>query len=405
MGACYLGSMVIFFPNLTKLFMGSSLPPGKSFIMTGKKKAKKDSGKFLIRKRRLTIKGLTLLVFFFSIACTTMAQENKQLLTLGYPANIDVAFGKITYGADPPGCIGSSTGLNFVISEINAGSEGYTVFGLRRSKDHYPQVWKAFTRDGILFEDANMLFEAPPPDPSKKWLAGDIACRDNEIYLLLCRLGDPPLNGHPFHAFSGKADGSGWRKLDDSEYIYKGRDAVNIRWNMALGKFVNYQGSLQPYEKSFPDNIPEARRVLHIRTSPDMVQWTPGESFGGGGPYLPDYQLIVPDSTDNPDTEFYHFSVMDLGEFWAGTMVLYASQPDILPDYEPFPHGPFLGYEWWISPDGLNWQRPFRERSALEDMQLHFPYRLSDPIRIGDELRWAFPKKAVSYTHLTLPTN
>lgn len=160
-------------------------------------------------------------------------------------------------------------------------------------------------------------------------------------------------------------------------------------WNDELKLFVNYQTSYQPWSKQFADNMPNVRRVLHIRTSPDGLHWTPGESFGVDGPYLPQEQFIVPDAKDSPDSEFYHFSPIKLEEFWAGIMVIYAAQPSLLPRCGGFPHGPFLGYEWWISQDGLNWTRPFRENSALSHTRHPFAYFLTQPIMVDNELRWA----------------
>lgn len=207
------------------------------------------------------------------------------------------------------------------------------------------------------------------------------------MLLLQCQLGNPPLKGHPFHTFSGSLFGSTWHKLTDN-FVYKGQDSFHMVWNKQLGKFVNYQISYQPFEKKHPDNMPKIRRVLHIRTSPDGITWTPGKSFGADGPYLPDDQLIVPDDLDYPDTEFYHLSAIELNGFWAGIMVKYVSQPAVLPNRKPWPHGPFLDYEWWISSDGITWERPFRENSGLEKTPHDLAYNLMQPIKVGDELRW-----------------
>ncbi len=151
---------------------------------------------------------------------------------------------------------------------------------------------------------------------------------------------------------------------------------------------MNYQTSYQPFLKKFPDNMPKARRTLHIRTSPDGLHWTPGESFGADGPYLPDGQLITPDAGDSQETEFYHFSTIDLDEFRAGIMVKYVSQPKIVPDAPGMPHGPYLDYEWWVSPDGLTWERPFRDTSGLSSMPRPFAYDLAQPLKRGNEVRW-----------------
>jgi len=313
--------------------------------------------------------------------------KNK-LLTLGFPANVTVEFGQLSFGVEPPGRGGRVTGLGFRICGVVAGDDGTIVHGLARSEKKLPQVWRAYTRDGIEFTDARMLFEVPDSRPRPKWAAGDLALRNGELVLLQCEIGKPPTKGHPFHVFAGPLDGGEWRKLN-SEYVYRGQDAFTLVWNDNLKRLVNYQTTYQPWKKRYPDNMPLVRRVLHIRTSPDGLTWTPGGSFGVDGPHLPREQLIVPDDQDSPDTEFYHFAPIDLGQFWAGTLVKYVSQPKSLPTSGRFPHGPFLGYEWWVSDDGLNWERPFRERSGLDATGHPFAYFLSQPIVVGDELRWA----------------
>jgi hypothetical protein len=219
-------------------------------------------------------------------------------------------------------------------------------------------------------------------------MAPDVQLGAEGLVLLACRMGRPPTKGHPFHAFGGKLDGTGWRKLN-SRIIYRGQDSFGLTWNRKLKKFVNYQTSYQPFPKRFPDNMPKVRRVLHIRTSTDGLRWTPGGSFGVDGPHLPADQLITPDRNDPPDTEFYHFAPIDLGEFWAGIMVKYVSQPKEIGKSGPFPHGPFLGCEWWVSADGFKWDRPFRRTSSLDGLPLSFSYRLAQPVAFGDELRWA----------------
>jgi len=338
------------------------------------------------------VSNMGILTTAFSVlaisVCTAADATKGNLMTFGYPENLTVEFGRISFGAERPRCAGKATGKTFAIGGVIPDDDGVIVYGLRRGEDHRPQVWRAHTRDGFAYEDARMLFEVPASDPPVRWLAGALAMGDGEMVLLQCELGRPARKGHPFHVFCGRLDGTGWRKLN-AEPIYRGQDALSMVWNKKLGKFVNYQTSYQPFAKRFPDNLPNARRVLHIRTSKNGLNWTPGGSFGADGPYLPNEQLITPDEKDYPDTEFYHFSAIDLGEFWAGTMLKYVSQPKELPSHDPWPHGPFLSYEWWISPDGLNWDRPFREKSSLDAMPHSFASRLAQPVVLGHELRWA----------------
>ncbi len=312
------------------------------------------------------------------------AAEPGNLLSLGCPWNAEVGFGKVVYGALPPQDAGEVKGLDFRISGWAAAGDEMIAYGVKHA-DGRPQVWCARTRDGLVFNGAEMLYEVPRA--KRQWLAGGVALRGSTLYLLQAQLGDPPTKGHPFHLFSGSLQGGDWRKLNDAP-LYLGQDAFTLAWDPQLGRFVNYQTTYQAWEKRFADNMPAVRRVMHIRTSPDGLEWTPGGSFGVDGPHLPREQLIEPDELDTPDTEFYHFAVMDLGEFRAGILVKYVSQPSLLPKSGPFPHGPLLGYEWWIGKDGLKWQRPFRETSALEETRHPFAYFLFQPLVVGHELRW-----------------
>ncbi len=313
--------------------------------------------------------------------------SSTNLFTFGRPERLTVEFGRLAFGAEPPEIRSRPDGLAFLISEVVADGDEYTVFGLRRDGQGRHQVWRANTRDGLMFTDAAMLFELPDSPTGAPWLAGSLALRGRTLHLLQSECGNPPTSGHPFHVFSGDIDGGGWRKLND-KMVYRGQDAFTLLWNERIGLFVNYQTSYQPFDKRYADNMPGVRRVQHIRTSPDCLTWTPGGSFGVTGPHLPDSQLIVPDHLDTPDTEFYHFAPVDFGEFWAGTLVKYISQPPIIEKMEGWPHGPFLGFEWWISTDGFEWSRPFREHSGLDNVHHQFPYRLTRPIVTGDQLRW-----------------
>ncbi len=323
---------------------------------------------------------------------TPRIAPRTELLTLGFPGNFTVDFGKPSFGAERPYETGKAEGITFKICGTVPGKEQTVVYGLRRSgKGKPPEVWRAETKDGIKYSNAKMIYRTPDSGKSTHWLAPDLQLGPEGLVLLICNLGRPAMKGHPFHAFGGKLDGTGWRKLN-SKTIYRGQDSFGLTWNNKLKKFVNYQTTYQPFPKRFPDNMPKIRRVLHIRSSADGLRWTPGESFGADGPYLPADQLITPDSNDPPDTEFYHFAPIDLGEFWAGTMVKYVSQPKEIGKAAPLPHGPFLGCEWWVSKDGLKWDRPFRQTSSLDGIPLSLYYHLPQPVVSGEELRWVSRK-------------
>ncbi len=67
-------------------------------------------------------------------------------------------------------------------------------------------------------------------------------------------------------------NGTDWRLLTVNAYA--DHDAMCVTWHRELGEFVNYQNTLQSYEKRYPDNIGNFRRILSFRRSTDGVQWT-----------------------------------------------------------------------------------------------------------------------------------
>ena len=309
--------------------------------------------------------------------------------------DMTVEHGRPTCGAEPPVRLGKAPSLNFQISDVVPVGDGdnrtYRVLGIRKKETEeespVPAVVQATTRDGLNFECEETLFAAPA-GPHYYVYAQEVAVARNDGRLLLmgCEAGRPASAGHFFHAFGADRNGP-WRALSET-CVYRGQDAFGVVWNQAQNCWVNYQTTYQPYPKHYADNMKHIRRVLHIRTSPDGVTWTPGGSFGTKGPYLPEEQMIMPDAEDHPDTEFYKFKPFFHRGMWIGPMVKYTSQPPIVDKAEQFPHGPFMEIEWWVSRDGFSWQRPFRESSHLDAVPLFLCYFMHPPIVVDGELRW-----------------
>lgn len=347
--------------------------------------SKKKVRSYWLKGKKQTV---TIIIFLVSLTCTASDSTQSKILTLGLPWNLTKEYGKLNFGVESfQRTDEAATGLNFTIHGTSPHGTTNLAYGLSKSADGRPEVWTAETQDGNAFSNSRKVFEIPTADTPTRWIAASVALHDNTILLLQSAYGNPPRKGHRFFAFTGMTDGTGWKRMTDSP-VYKGQDALKIVWNEEKKAFVNYHISYQPFIKRNPDNLLIVRRVLHIRTSKDGLVWTPGQSFGADGPYLPTEMLITPDSLDCPDKEFYKFSVFRFGDYWAGIMVDYAAQPKIIPNRKPWPHGPFLDFEWWVSKDGFKWERPYRENSGLEKIPLKFAYNLSDPIIYGDELRW-----------------
>jgi hypothetical protein len=335
---------------------------------------------------------------FDSLQIAGLAQAiPSNVLTLGFPGSIesiDYGAGNLTFGVEslqsPTGAV---SGLNFTIKGISPQPDGETVvFGMTTIQGTN-QVWRASTQDGQNFTDAMRLYMIP--EAQTEWLKGKMTCRGDQLLLMNCEKGYGGITGHYMHMFGGSLDGSGWQKLQ-SDPVFYGQDAFSLAWNEEINEFVAYPTSYQAWpDKPYPDNMVATRRVLHVRTSPDGVTWMPSNSFGVGGPYLPLDQLILPDEKDPPETEFYNFSVIDLGEFWMGAMMKYISQPSNIPNAPGVSHGPFMECEWWVSENGLEWTRPFGDDSSLDGIPYNFSNHLHQPMVVGEELCWVVPVSSV----------
>ena len=330
------------------------------------------------------------------VQAQTTALENPEMIanlamaglfTFAFPEELRIDYGKVRFGTERPRLVGKAKGLRFRICDTTVEGDRVRVFGVAGHKDRQTvNVLTATTADGIVFTDERLVYRLPKPD--NKWLAADLVLIDDRLLLMVCDYGRPAVKGHRFHLFTGNVDGTGWEHRNDSP-IYKGQDAFGLVWDKENRRLINYQTTYQKWPKRYADNMgKDVRRVLHIRTSPDGLAWTPGGSFGVAGPHLPENQLIVPDGQDAGETEFYKFRPAKFGDFWAGGVVKYIPQPAGLPRSGALPHGPFVGCEWWVSRDGFRWVRPFRETSDFEGVNFKFSHCFHPPIPVGGEFRW-----------------
>ena len=101
------------------------------------------------------------------------------LFMLGWPKALTVSYGDVVYGAEPPRRAGKVSGLGFHICGTVPRGEDTIVYGIRRSKTVPPQVWRARTRDGIVYQDAEKLFEVPPS--RDRWLQADLALKGERV--------------------------------------------------------------------------------------------------------------------------------------------------------------------------------------------------------------------------------
>jgi len=161
---------------------------------------------------------------------------------------------------------------------------------------------------------------------------------------------------HVFRSDNGKE----WRQLTNK--AYSDHDAMCVTWDAPRNQFLNFQTTLEPFAKRYLDNIGNFRRVLSFRRSTDGLNW---EWFSP--PFLQREKFWKPDADDPVDLEFYRVVAFP----HQGRHVM------LIVDYMPAPpeansrrattkHGPRYLSEWAVSRDGLNWQRPFRQRDAAE---------------------------------------
>ena len=231
-------------------------------------------------------------------------------------------------------------------------------------------IVRCATTDGRTFTDAETVFVRANPD----WLGfANLVRRPTDGVFFFFTWSPGAL-----HVFRSE-DGKEWRQLTDK--AYSDHDAMCVTWDATRGQFLNFQTTLEAFPKRYPDNIGSRRRVLSFRRSTDGVVW---ESVSP--PFLRGETLWRPDADDPVDLEFYRVVAFP----HQGRHVM------LILDYAPPPaeansrrattkHGPRYLTEWAVSRDGLNWQRPFRERDAAEKI-IWTP--LQGPFRRGGVLRF-----------------
>ena len=276
--------------------------------------------------------------------------------------NVQATYGKLIFGTNELGLVGATAGLPPIHARCAVPQDdgSYTIYGFMGGHDTDWRIVRCRSFDGLCFDQIETVhYEAAGP-----WLtSGDIA-RDTRDGSFLCLKWKRGRTGHALWAF-GSDDGSNWQALSDSP-VYVDHDAFGLMWDERTEQYTVYQATYQKWEKRYPDNIGDSRRrVLHIRTSKDGVNWEPSEDVPGSGPYMPDECLITPDEQDPAEMEFYRMAVFFYADYFVGMMLNYAPSPQIVnPAYPWSKHGPQLSGEWWISRDGHKWKRPFRNTFA-----------------------------------------
>jgi hypothetical protein len=295
--------------------------------------------------------------------------------------DITNTWGKLHFGATPMQKIRACQDPGFVLACCRPQADGtWEVYGqsfkLDEAGKEYEKknTWRivhATTRDAEHFEKVETVFEGEPGC----WTPhlGLAFNPDRKEFLMLKLRYDR--DGFGYMAFFSP-DGRHWQEHPGNP-LFRDCDSLGLFWSESARRFICTAKSLQPVPKHYPDhggthpNLPgdlRDRRVLCIRSSRDGRQWEPSESLvdvwnhRGNYKSLPAEFLTVPDADDPQGMEFYR----GIG-FWyhdRSYMVVlnYAASPLL-----PRKHGPQLDTEWWISRDGLRWDRPYRDINAVGD--------------------------------------
>lgn len=200
--------------------------------------------------------------------------------------------------------------------------------------------------------------------------------RDQSQYRML--YWDQPADGEAGAMLASSSDGLTWTKDPRGAVFTEHNDAYTLI--QRDGEYLLYQTALENWpDKPYPDNLDKYRRVISLRRSPDLVQWSPQQVF------------LRPDGGDAPETEFYLFKVFAYSGKYLGLLMKYYGDPD-----KPKQHSAILKHELLVSDDAVVWQRPFR------DTDLGF-WSYADPFPLNDALHFAIWKDGgmvtVKYPH------
>jgi hypothetical protein len=342
------------------------------------------------------------------------SQPTDDRLKLLFMDRLDVwrTWGHLDFAASPFGRLGDPPQKDFIVKYSLKRSDGsFDVWGFKGA-DYRPwKVVRARSRDGIHFEDVHTVLERTE---GAHWAHICSFSYSPELGRFLFLKNMNAEYGFSMHAFTS-ADGEHWQEYEHNPVFYEG-DRWGALWSPTLQRFVYYGKGIQRYQKRIPELFADARRVVTLRSSPDGFHWTPnvaeldrknerkteGSDAGRivGGPLVPDEFQISPDENDPPDLEFYAGDGFHYEGRYYLLMLNYAASsiPPGMPPVNKNGHGPALDTEWWISRDGVRWDRPFRKIDAGEMFLTHNPMIVDGKFLFhADNGLWAIPEDRITY--------
>ena len=175
---------------------------------------------------------------------------------------------------------------------------------------------------------------------------------------------DQPAEGDAGAMLAHSKDGLHWEKDPRGTVFTEHNDAYSLLEKD--GAYILYQTMLAPWpDKPYADNLDKFRRVQSIRSSNDLIEWTPQDVF------------LVPDAQDDPTTEFYLMKAFPYGQGYAALLMKYYADPQ-----RPKEHSGIIVNELIVSDDAQTWRRPYR------DVDLGF-WSYAEPFAYKDKLTFA----------------
>ena len=324
--------------------------------------------------------------------------------------DIHNTWGDVRFGATPLRKVADCESPGFHVALCLPLADGsYDVFGYQTGKMTPWKLLRSKTRDGIHFEDTRIVIERT----DSKWQHVASVNYAPELHRFLCMKNVGIEEGFSMYVFTSE-NGDDWEEYAGNPVFMEG-DRWGTVWSSAVQKFLCFQKGLQRIEpKRYQELMHDARRVVTLRASSDGFHWEPdaasayqkgsvrieGHLARVGGPLVPVEFQIIPDELDPPDLEFYAGTPFEYAGRYYLLMLNYAGSfiPAGMPPINKNGHGPALDSEWWISRDGVHWDRPFRRTHAGEVFILHNPMVLNGQMLFrSDDSVWGMPEDRITY--------
>jgi hypothetical protein len=287
-----------------------------------------------------------------------------------------------------------------------------------KNPDAFWSISRTHTIDGLKYDKPVEVYKSP----FGAWKHFCVILHNTDDGSLLALKSGRDKDGFSVHSFTS-SDGQEWKDYKNNPVLLDG-DSYGGLYSPILKKYVFFGKAMQLHENTINDFNIGQRRVLSLRTSEDGFHWIPdipqiwhGERKGDYGPYIPDEYLITPDEMDPPDLQFYRGQGFSYKGRCYMMQLNYAPSPMEVNKFGEVTgfqgdkgrkgpkHVPQVDTEWWISRDGVQWERPFRGLGAskvLDEGQMnlisHNPMIIDGKILfIMGKSVWGVPEDRFTY--------